>query len=1032
MASPTYGFYEYPSYTLATSYKKATSQSGGGGGGSYVTSSSSPAPTTDYTIATAEQASQTAKELVAYQQQLQQSLGNKTITVRYDPQTKTMTIYNAVAPSGYDTLKITDTTIRDAPLDNNIVKQLKTLEQGKILIQRDILAEEQKPLVEPEVKTIATIKPDYEATGYSLLPNRLAPVEQKIEKLLPPVAQSREFISEHLQKSSDIRNKDLIQKSFQNQSFPKNTEFHYDEGSKTAIAVTPSVYVGNTLLKGKVYYKKLEPIAVEVQSNYQLFPQPQPTPDKATGYLVPKGEEYIFDRPKGITGISIFGNEFQFKDERGKSISAGEAGERMGPISGVLGGTLDLFAEAGRTLSEKKGIMQIQPKKALKFGINVGQMFLGGIEQGIKITSATTPEAEKYKKTGIVFPYATELTKFGISTGASVLLFKGMNKVAKAPIKIMRSFEQPEFTVRTQQVGNQYLSVAERDISQLYKLQVTTEAEVSISPVKKSIDGFIIGDISRLEKVGLLDRAYYYQIKPSEIATLKGRQLFRIIDKKTKKEVAIESKDFETHFAVEKPIESEISNILAESLRTQTFEIAGRTIKTTPQRIFLEQFDKRITPNKNKYFSITEIETPKGYERKITTTKGFLAERSGGYAEYINKQIELGRGKALVFGIIKPKNVPIGLFGTTKAYFKNLINRGIKTREFLEYEAMYTNEGLPLLEAKSISPESSTSYVKLYPTATAKLISELSIGKLPIMKYIPETTKGSSLISAPFGAGFSLKTTSSTKIMQSFGYSGDIITKFNDKYSKNAGFGLMAKNNEFKLTKSKIISLKDKIISPYTKKTISNIQDKYTDTYKEKYEQPFSNKISQVFSSKLNQKIQDKYTDTYKEKYANKFKNEFPFEPPPEKQITKPIPSVDTFHKRQIAFGLISDETGYNVYARSKGNFQKLNKQPISRIAALGLGGSATDNSAAATFKIKKTDKPAKQGRDFGGFNAFKFQQIQANPSQETYREKNTFRIDTSGEIQGISAKGWVANRQKKLMVSMGLASKGKAGIMGF
>jgi hypothetical protein len=108
---------------------------------------------------------------------------------------------------------------------------------------------------------------------------------------------------------------------------------------------------------------------------------------------------------------------------------------------------------------------------------------------------------------------------------------------------------------------------------------------------------------------------------------------------------------------------------------------------------------------------------------------------------------------------------------------------------------------------------------------------------------------------------------------------------------------------------------------------------------------------------------------------------------------------------------------GYDVFIKEKGKFFKANKQPKNYGAAFNLGASAVDNSAAATFKIKPTTKPAKITESLNSFLMMKYRQPKGkskNKITDTFIEKTKHRIDSQGEIKGISAKGWIANRRKK------------------
>lgn len=125
-----------------------------------------------------------------------------------------------------------------------------------------------------------------------------------------------------------------------------------------------------------------------------------------------------------------------------------------------------------------------------------------------------------------------------------------------------------------------------------------------------------------------------------------------------------------------------------------------------------------------------------------------------------------------------------------------------------------------------------------------------------------------------------------------------------------------------------------------------------------------------------------------------------PKQPPPKVIL---MPGKSAKKKKKKARG----EDSYNVYAKQGGRFIKVNKKPLPKNRALNLGGKAVDNTASATFKVSRTGKKTTE-RDSTGFNLMgKFRKKGKN-----YIEKNKYRIDTPGELQGITVKGWLARRK--------------------
>jgi hypothetical protein len=113
---------------------------------------------------------------------------------------------------------------------------------------------------------------------------------------------------------------------------------------------------------------------------------------------------------------------------------------------------------------------------------------------------------------------------------------------------------------------------------------------------------------------------------------------------------------------------------------------------------------------------------------------------------------------------------------------------------------------------------------------------------------------------------------------------------------------------------------------------------------------------------------------------------------------------------------------GFNVFVRERrffkgkevkeGKFIQINAVPLTEFDALSLGGTATDRSAARTFKIEKTSsKPKKLSIEVTPWN---FIQLKFVKKDDRFIEQNFAAIDTLEEVEGISALGWVAERRKQ------------------
>ena len=198
---------------------------------------------------------------------------------------------------------------------------------------------------------------------------------------------------------------------------------------------------------------------------------------------------------------------------------------------------------------------------------------------------------------------------------------------------------------------------------------------------------------------------------------------------------------------------------------------------------------------------------------------------------------------------------------------------------------------------------------------------------------------------------------------------------------------------------------------PTPKTYISDYVQSYTPSiYKEQYPVSYT-KIYQY--PKINI---ERYTPTYStpKKYPYYYYNPekiTTIEEPPRKILT--IEKTESNIKKHLQ--------GYDVYVKGRRYYKgkkrkpetwiKITKQPLTKEQALGLGGSAVEHSAAASFKIKPTTgipgKPPIQTESWGSLSN-KFYERNG-----VLIERTAHRINTAGEIKGISALGWIASRQK-------------------
>ncbi len=137
-----------------------------------------------------------------------------------------------------------------------------------------------------------------------------------------------------------------------------------------------------------------------------------------------------------------------------------------------------------------------------------------------------------------------------------------------------------------------------------------------------------------------------------------------------------------------------------------------------------------------------------------------------------------------------------------------------------------------------------------------------------------------------------------------------------------------------------------------------------------------------------------------------------PIKPPPSDPTPTPpfnLPNFKFNKKRKT-----TEKQGFNVFVKSKGKFQQVNKGfSLSKAGALSLGGSITDKTVSATFLIKPSNLKIRSSSSSFSKNSNKFKLSKFGNVIKGV-EKNKFRISTAGEKSGITLKGLLSKKKKK------------------
>lgn len=178
---------------------------------------------------------------------------------------------------------------------------------------------------------------------------------------------------------------------------------------------------------------------------------------------------------------------------------------------------------------------------------------------------------------------------------------------------------------------------------------------------------------------------------------------------------------------------------------------------------------------------------------------------------------------------------------------------------------------------------------------------------------------------------------------------------------------------------------------------------KYFDEIKIENPPKVSEKQDDIISPIIAPPITEQIPDT---KPRQDFYNDFPRPPKqeePKKDILYFYVPEDKKPKRERLIDL------YDVQIRQGGNYRTLNVYPLPKYKALNLGANVVDNTALQTFKII----PAGRGKETpDAFNFSKAEKFIYTGGK--FKEKAKARIDTTGELLGISAKGWKKIKNKR------------------
>jgi len=220
------------------------------------------------------------------------------------------------------------------------------------------------------------------------------------------------------------------------------------------------------------------------------------------------------------------------------------------------------------------------------------------------------------------------------------------------------------------------------------------------------------------------------------------------------------------------------------------------------------------------------------------------------------------------------------------------------------------------------------------------------------------------------------------------------------------------------ITKQITEPITELITMPITKQITEPITKQITEPITKQITEPITKQITEPITKQITEPITKQITMPISMPITRPIAFKFDFPTPP--VIIPPLAFV--FPPKQLdMFGIIPGQ-GYDVYVKERqyfkgkkqkeGKFIKLSKKPLSQLDALALGGAAIDESAAASFMIKPSEGQA-QPLDIK-IDPWKNIEHKFYSKDNNVRvEQTAHRIDQPGEVKGISALGWYAEKRK-------------------
>lgn len=176
-------------------------------------------------------------------------------------------------------------------------------------------------------------------------------------------------------------------------------------------------------------------------------------------------------------------------------------------------------------------------------------------------------------------------------------------------------------------------------------------------------------------------------------------------------------------------------------------------------------------------------------------------------------------------------------------------------------------------------------------------------------------------------------------------------------------------------------------------------------------------KLSQTQIPRLSQRLTQKQRQRYRFGYRTKI--DFMRTPKPRlpRRVPPIIPKKPFLSKKIKPLRTRKVNMGYNVYIRKKGKYRKIKENPLRENYASSLGAYVADQSLAASYKIKRANKPAKNPTlifPLGYYSSVKSKFYPSKRNKGVLIERRERRLDTSREVKKIQAARLIAGMKRK------------------